>query len=219
MRVWVVEDQRAGAGGTLASLLKQLEERARGELRLLGAGPLTPGSADWLRGQAPDLLVVDEAAWPDAAWAEEVLAAGAGVVAVTAPERGPRFRSLAERYPLVLVPAAPAPEALWLALLGAWAARRRQQDCREELDRLQQRLHDRILIERAKGVLVRRLHISEDDAYNRLRVLSRRQRRPMHDVARSFLETQDLLTPGGDGPDPPDQADATNGAGEAPLPR
>jgi AmiR/NasT family two-component response regulator len=219
MLVWVVEDQRAGAGAALASLLKRLAERAAGELRLLGAGPLTAGGADWLRGQAPDLLVVDEPAWPDAAWAEDVLAAGAGVVAVTAPERAPRFRALAERYPLVLVPPAPTPEALWLALLGAGAARQRQQDCREQLERLQQRLEDRILIERAKGELVRRLNISEDDAYNRLRVLSRRQRRPMRDVARSFLDTQDLLAPGGDGPDAPDQADATNGAGETSLPR
>jgi hypothetical protein len=221
MRVWVVEDQRAGGEGALASLLNHLADRAPDDFRLLGAGPLTPAMLDWLRGQAPELLVVDEAAWPEAAWAEEVLAAGAAAVIATAPERGPRFRALAERYPLILVPPRPTPEALALALLGARAAWQRQRACREELERLQQRLHDRILIERAKGVLVRRLHVSEDEAYNRLRVLSRRQRRPMRDIAQSFLDTQDLLSPGdnGNGTNGTPADDAANGAGEAPLAR
>lgn len=219
MRVWVVEDQRAGTGGDLASLLNHLAERQPGELRMLGGGPLAAGSADRLRGQSPDVLVVAEPAWPETAWAEEVLALGAGVVVVTAPERAARFRPLAERHPLVLLPAPAAADGLWLALLGAGAARQRQLAGREQLERLQQRLADRILIERAKGVLAQRLHITEDEAYNRLRVLSRRQRRPMRDVAQSFLDTQDLLAPGGNGPAPDEEAEAPNGAGEAPLPR
>jgi hypothetical protein len=219
MRVWVVEDQRAGGEGALASLLHHLTDRAPGDYRLLGSGLLTPAVIDWLRGQAPDLLVVDEPAWPEAAWAEEVLASGAAVVVATAPERSPRFRALAERYPVLFVPPRPPPEALALALLGARAAAQRQQVSRAEVERLQQRLQDRILIERAKGVLVGRLHISEDEAYNRLRVLSRRQRRPMRDIAQSFLDTQDLLAPGDNGADGTATDDAANGAGETPLAR
>ena len=42
---------------------------------------------------------------------------------------------------------------------------------------LEQRLSDRIIVERAKGILVQRLKITEGDAYKRLRLLSRRQRR------------------------------------------
>src|SRR5262249_61357673 len=61
--------------------------------------------------------------------------------------------------------------------------------------RLQQRLEDRIVIERAKGILVQRLGVSEEDAYKRLRVLSRRQRRQIRDIAQSFLDTQSLLMP------------------------
>jgi response regulator NasT len=220
MRVWVVEDQRAGAGGGLASLLKALTDREPSEFQLLGAGPLTPGTIDWLRGQAPDLLVIDEFAWPEAAWAEEVLAAEPAVVVVTARDRALGFRSLAERYPLVFVSADSNADGLWLAVLGAAAARRRHLAARAEVERLQQRLRDRILIEKAKGVLVRRLHITEDEAYNRLRVLSRRQRRPMRDIAESFLETQDLLVPGENGSAAlTDEADAANGADKAPLPR
>jgi AmiR/NasT family two-component response regulator len=75
------------------------------------------------------------------------------------------------------------------------------------LDEVQQRLSDRIVIERAKGVLLQRLGISEEEAYKRLRVLSRRQRRPIRDIAQSLLDTQDLLVP------PPDLTDPDPGAG------
>jgi two-component system, response regulator PdtaR len=219
MRVWVLEDRRAGAGGSLEALLKDIADRSQGEVRLLGAAPLAPAAAGALRAQAPDLLVVDGTAWPEAPWVEDVLALGAGLVVVTALEDGPRFRRLAEQHPVVLAPAAAGPDALALALHAAWAARQRQRHWQAEVERLQQRLADRIVIERAKGVLMQRLRISEEEAYNRLRVLSRRQRRPMRDIAQSFLDTQDLLSPGdaagleeGNGETPRD-------AGEAPLPR
>src|SRR5207248_1625381 len=85
--------------------------------------------------------------------------------------------------------------SLWLALLGTAAAQRRQLHWKMQLARLQQRLTDRIVIERAKGVLVQRLGISEEDAYKRLRLLSRRQRRQIRDIAQSLLDTQFLFLP------------------------
>jgi hypothetical protein len=218
MRVWVVEDQRAGAEGALAALLRALAERNGSEVQLLGAGPATAATLDWLRGQAPDVLVAAEPAWPEGGGAAGLLALGTGVVFATTADRAARPRAAAEHHPVVLVPANPTAETLWLGLLGAWAARQRQQDGRDQLARLQQRLDDRILVERAKGILAQRLHISEAEAYNRLRVLSRRQRRPMRDVAQSFLDTQDLLVPGGNDPAPADEDIAPNGAGAA-LPR
>ena len=75
------------------------------------------------------------------------------------------------------------------------AAGLRQRAGQALLEQLQQRLNDRILIERAKGVLVQRLGISEEEAYKRLRVLSRRQRRQIRDIAQSLLDAQALLTP------------------------
>ena len=55
------------------------------------------------------------------------------------------------------------------------------------------------MIERAKGVLVQRLGVSEEEAYKRLRVLSRRQRRQIRDVAQSLLDAQALLAPEANG--------------------
>src|SRR5262249_5371243 len=64
-----------------------------------------------------------------------------------------------------------------------------------QVARLEQRLSDRIVIERAKGILIQRLKISEEEAYKRLHSLSRRQRRQIRDIAQSLLDTQLLLSP------------------------
>jgi hypothetical protein len=219
MRVWVLEDRPAGAADNLEALLRQLADGSRGQVRLLGAGPLTPATLGSLRAHTPDLLVLDGTAWSETAWADDLLALGAGLVVLAAPEDGPRVCRLAERHPLVLVPPAPGPDALWLAMHAAWAARQRELHWRGEVEHLQQRLSDRIVIERAKGILVQCLRITEEDAYNRLRVLSRRQRRPMREIAQSFLDTQDLLTPGDAQVLQESNVNTPGDAGEAPLPR
>jgi hypothetical protein len=51
------------------------------------------------------------------------------------------------------------------------------------------------VIERAKGILVQQLGVSEEEAYKRLRVSSRRQRRQIRDIAQSLIDTQALLLP------------------------
>ena len=42
---------------------------------------------------------------------------------------------------------------------------------------------------------MQRLHITEEDAYKRLRLLSRRQRRQIRDIAQSLLDTEFLFSP------------------------
>jgi response regulator NasT len=146
-----------------------------------------------------DVLVVHEPAWPESPANDEVLGLGMAVLVVVSGERVARFRSLAELYPITFVHEAVDADGLWPALLGAWAARRRHSQAQMQIKQLQQRLRDRIVIERAKGVLVQRLGITEEEAYQRLRVLSRRQRRQIREVAQSLLDTQPLLGPGANG--------------------
>src|SRR5262249_62150714 len=108
-------------------------------------------------------------------------------------------RTLAEKSPIHLLPPRPCPDGLGLAVLSAQASRHRLLFWKAQAEQLQQRLNDRIIIERAKGILVQRLGISEEEAYKRLRVLSRRQRRQIRDIAQSLLDTQSLLTPEANG--------------------
>ena len=59
-----------------------------------------------------------------------------------------------------------------------------------ERDSLQQKLQERKLMERAKGILQSRRRLSEHQAYLFLRGESRRRRVPMVDLAREIIETQ-----------------------------
>src|SRR5437868_4964635 len=93
LRVWVVEDRRGGEAGPLRALLRQLAGRSAGEVVLLGAHPAGPDCPAVLRSAAPEVLVLDEAGWPEAAWTEEALNLGAGIVVVTSVARSPRFRA------------------------------------------------------------------------------------------------------------------------------
>ncbi len=59
---------------------------------------------------------------------------------------------------------------------------------RRQLHKATQDLADRKLVERAKGLLQARYHWNEERAYLRLRLLSRRSRVPMREIARQLLE-------------------------------
>jgi hypothetical protein len=195
MRVWLVDDRKGDAPGSLEALLRQLAGQAEGRLALLGAGPFRPGLVAELRDCPFDLLVVHGPSWPEEIGLQDVFAKDVALVAATAPERCSRFLALAELHPVWLVPPAPGLDDLQLALLGAFAAQRRHARGKTELARLQQRLSDRIVVEKAKGILVQRLGITEEEAYKRLRLLSRRQRRQIRDIAQSLLDTEWLLLP------------------------
>jgi AmiR/NasT family two-component response regulator len=195
MRVWLVEEQLGEGTPPLESALRQLTERAGGRMTLLGAGPLRPGLPTELRGWQLDLVVIRADCWPDGPDTQALLDLDVGVVVVAAEDGWERFLSVAETYPLGLVAPPTRPEDLWPALVSALAARRRHLNGKAALAHLQQRLSDRIVIERAKGILVQRLGITEEDAYKRMRVISRRQRRQIREIAQSLLDTESLLTP------------------------
>jgi len=197
MRVWLVDEKNTGSSG-LEALLRQLEERIGADARLLGASVFQPDLAAAMRKLVPDLLdvlVLNEQVCPDGAWIQDVLSLGVGVLVVTTVERLERFRALAATHPIHFLMSGSGAESLWLALVATAAAQQRDAQWKKEIAHLQQRLNDRIIIERAKGILVQRLHITEEDAYKRLRLLSRRQRRQIRDIAQSLLDTEFLFSP------------------------
>jgi two-component system, response regulator / RNA-binding antiterminator len=64
---------------------------------------------------------------------------------------------------------------------------------RDELERANQQLEERKLIERAKGILMKEREISESDAYALLRSAAMNENRRIADVARSVVSTIRLL--------------------------
>jgi response regulator NasT len=64
-----------------------------------------------------------------------------------------------------------------------------------EVDRAQQALEDRKLVERAKGLLMSALNLSEQDAFRRLQRTARERNLRLVEVARTIVEQQSLLEP------------------------
>ncbi|ABX06989.1 MAG TPA: response regulator [Herpetosiphon sp.] len=65
---------------------------------------------------------------------------------------------------------------------------------RQEVDALHESLEARKLIERAKGILMQRLNISEHDAYERLRHRAREKRVKLKDIAQTIIDAEALLS-------------------------
>lgn len=94
-----------------------------------------------------------------------------------------------------------APEELALLTfigeqMGGAIARARLEDENtrlvEEAQEMKRQLETRKLVERAKGILQYKFHLTEEEAYLRLRNESRRLRRPMRDLAEAIILTEDL---------------------------
>ena len=64
---------------------------------------------------------------------------------------------------------------------------------REELERANQALEDRKLIERAKGILMKKRGVNESDAYGLLRTAAMNENRRIIDVARGVVSAAGLM--------------------------
>jgi two-component system, response regulator / RNA-binding antiterminator len=64
---------------------------------------------------------------------------------------------------------------------------------RDELERANQQLEDRKVVERAKGILMKERDLSESDAYALLRTAAMNENRRIVDIARSVVSTIRLL--------------------------
>jgi AmiR/NasT family two-component response regulator len=69
-----------------------------------------------------------------------------------------------------------------------------------EVSKAQQALEDRKIVERAKGLLMSALKLSEQDAFRRLQITARERNLRLADVAGRIVEQQSLLEPKPDSP-------------------
>jgi response regulator NasT len=64
----------------------------------------------------------------------------------------------------------------------------------EENQNLMQTLETRKLVERAKGILMKRLNLGEQDAHRRLQQESQKRRIGLADIARKIIESEELFS-------------------------
>ena len=70
---------------------------------------------------------------------------------------------------------------------------RAEQKLRTELSDTKHKLAERKLLERAKGLLMKRHGLSEDEAYQKLRQLAMNKNLKLSEVAQRILDVEDLL--------------------------
>jgi AmiR/NasT family two-component response regulator len=192
MRVLIAEDDPLIALG--------LDER----LRTLGHETLGPASdgeqaVELARADPPDLYLFDvempnlDGLQAAAQLADEGLRRP--VVVVT----GVEDPTLIERSIAIGVSAyltKPVDSRELQAALELAAARHAEFEALEaEVERAQQALEDRKLVERAKGLLMSALNLSEQDAFRRLQLTARERNLRLVDVAARIVEQQRLLDP------------------------
>jgi AmiR/NasT family two-component response regulator len=195
MQAWLLRGEQSDETEALGSVLRQWAARPENAHWTLDSQRVTPELTALIQARRPEVLVLAEPSCPAGSWTTEALVHGAGMIVATSLEGAESYRVLAEQHAIHLTVLPSGVEQMGLAILSVLSSLHRQHCWQARIDQLQQRLNDRIIIERAKGILVQRLGISEKEAYKRLRVLSRRQRRQIRDIAQSLLDTQSLLMP------------------------
>jgi response regulator NasT len=192
MKVLIAEDDPVIALG-LAERVRSLGHEA--------VGPAADGvqAVELARSNTPDLYLFDiEMPNLDGLQAAQKLAAEGlrrPVVVIT----GVEDESLVERSIASGVGAyltKPIDTRELQAALALSAARHLEfEQLEAEVGRAQQALEDRKLVERAKGLLMSALDLSEQDAFHRLQITARERNLRLAEVAARIVEQQSLLEP------------------------
>jgi response regulator NasT len=85
------------------------------------------------------------------------------------------------------------PERVKAVLDVAYARFQFEQQLRRELEDTRHQLQERKLVERAKGLLMQQLQLTEDDAYRRLRKLSMEKNIRIADAAQRIIDISTVL--------------------------
>jgi two-component system, response regulator PdtaR len=192
MRVLVAEDD--------ALIARGLTER----LRSLGHDPLGPAgdgneAIELAQADPPDLYLFDiempNVDGLEAATQLTSLGLRRPVVVVTGVDDASLIeRSIASGVSAYLTKPVDTRE-LQAALALATARHAEFEALEAEVDQARQALEDRKLVERAKGLLMSALGLSEQDAFRRLQLTARERNLRLADVAGRIVEQQSLLEP------------------------
>ena len=115
-------------------------------------------------------------------------------VVLVSAHHDPELRTRARAEQIMGYLVKPVKQAdLETAIDMAMARFEQMQSLRREAADLRQTLEDRKIIERAKGIVMRRTGASEEEAFRRLRKLSSNQNRKLIDVARTVMGAEEVF--------------------------
>lgn len=86
-----------------------------------------------------------------------------------------------------------AAEELSATIRLALARHKEKEALRSEIEKLEESLHERETIDKAKSILMQRVGLSENDAYSRMRQRAREKRVKMVQVAQTIIAAEEFL--------------------------
>jgi AmiR/NasT family two-component response regulator len=187
LHVAVTEPDRTLREG-LVELLSRLGHQVVG---VDGIGQLS----ELCRVSAPDLLILDAGAVDGSLGA--IVSDGGRQLPIVLLDDGSNpgllARAAARRSVMALLSKPPQPADIEAGVVLATTRYAEIEALRAESEGLRQALEERKLVERAKGVVMRRLRLDEPTAHRRLRQLANDQHRKLVDVARKVVEAEAAL--------------------------
>ena len=189
LRVLVVEDE----GLVAAGLKGQLEDIGHQVVGLAKDGQEAVGLASSLQ---PELIIMDIRipGMDGIEAARTILAEGTiPIVLLTAYADEDFVRRAGEAGAMAYL-LKPVGGAHLRSTIEVALARFKELDAlRQEVSDLKEALETRKLVEQAKGVLMKRLQLSEAEAFRRMQQKSRRKRTNLRDVASTILQAEEFL--------------------------
>ena len=115
------------------------------------------------------------------------------IIMLTAYSERPLIMRAAEAGALAYLLKPVAAEELAASISLAMARHRDREALRHKVGELEETLHERETIDKAKAILMERVGLSENDAYSRMRQRAREKRVKMVQVAQTIIAAEEFL--------------------------
>jgi two-component system, response regulator PdtaR len=115
------------------------------------------------------------------------------LIMLTAYSERPLVLRAAEAGALAYLLKPVASEELAASISLAVARHRDKEQLRQEVEKLEESLHERETIDKAKAILMERVGLSENEAYSRMRQRAREKRVKMVQVAQTIIAAEEFL--------------------------
>jgi len=201
LRIVVVTGGPASAGaGALAAHAERERALRMGLLEsghaLVASLPADVFLAERVAQLQPDLLIVDSESDARDVLEHIVIATRAArrpIVLFTEDDRAASMEAAVAAGVSAYIVAGLRAERVRPVLEVALARFRREQKLLDELADTRQQLFDRKVVDRAKGLLMTRYRLTEEEAYGRLRSMAMNKNMRLAEIAQRILDVEDLL--------------------------